>query len=175
MKILKILKLLIFPQSAAVFWAWRSDVEPQGCCCFMIFFFFLRRQKLRVIVFGKHYIHLDLWPNQTVLNLSFGKTLNDHGLTLPPVCGGGESGSVWSFSLGRQKQSLGNHSGGVREHVIGWGGRRREGALESSKESQGRLTEELTEGQRKGYSLHRLQERERERVRGFGRVFLLGS
>lgn len=34
--------------------------------------------------------------------------------------------------------------------------------MESSKESQGRLTEELTEGQRKGYSLHRLQERERE-------------
>lgn len=50
-------------------------------------------------MFGKHYIHLDLWPNQTVLNLSFGKTLNDHGLTLPPVCGGGGEVAVCEVSL----------------------------------------------------------------------------
>lgn len=50
-------------------------------------------------MFGKHYIHLDLWPNQTVLNLSFGKTLNDHGLTLPPVCGGGGGVAVCEVSL----------------------------------------------------------------------------
>lgn len=51
-------------------------------------------------MFGKHYIHLDLWPNQTVLNLSFGKTLNDHGLTLPPVCGGGGKWQCVKFLFG---------------------------------------------------------------------------